>query len=463
MFLPLLLSGTLSAPVFAQEVDLAPVPTPVDYNLPDVGRGWRNHLLAAGNVTLVNYLVWQFNWLAGEPWANVRPSDIRHNFQNGFTWDTNQLGTNFFAHPYHGSVYWGAARGAGLSFWESVPYTLAGSLAWELFAETEQPSINDLIATTAGGMVLGESMYRLAGEVLDDSAGGVERVLREVGAGVISPARGVNRLFSGQAWHRGPAGQQRGTQIHLDLGLDRVSIQRLGGTERFVPSILLAVQMEYGELASRRKDGIVRPFDFFDLYVAANFADSALAGSQAYAQGVLRGWSQAISTDTGALHDNNVLALVQSFDYQGANIARFGGMGVGLADYLLVRIDTDRRLRLGVDVQWNFLTGVTSPVATQGRDYNMAAGLSVGVTARYQMGRWGELQLRAREFFLSVVSGARGNEFIGYARLAYEVDIWRRFGVGISPNLINRRGRYDTGTSLNALQLEAQVYLRWRP
>src|SRR5919106_2562680 len=60
-------------------------------------------------------------------WKNLRttPDLDRDPFR------INQLG-----HPYQGSIYYGAARSAGLSYWESLLYTLAGSFIWETAGET---------------------------------------------------------------------------------------------------------------------------------------------------------------------------------------------------------------------------------------------------------------------------------------------------------------------------------------
>ena len=59
-----------------------------------------------------------------EDFAKVNLSSIKENFKTGFVWDNDQFSTNLFAHPYHGGLYFNAARSNGLSFWESAPYAL---------------------------------------------------------------------------------------------------------------------------------------------------------------------------------------------------------------------------------------------------------------------------------------------------------------------------------------------------
>ena len=51
---------------------------------------------------------------------------------------------------------------------------------WEVAAEVEPPAINDLIATTIGGIALGEMTHRLSSLVLDDSKRGFGRFTREL-------------------------------------------------------------------------------------------------------------------------------------------------------------------------------------------------------------------------------------------------------------------------------------------
>ena len=55
-------------------------------------------------------------------------------------------------------MYYGFARALGLNFWESLGYTFAGSLFWEITGETTPPSKNDQIMTGFGGSFLGEPL-----------------------------------------------------------------------------------------------------------------------------------------------------------------------------------------------------------------------------------------------------------------------------------------------------------------
>ncbi|HOO21971.1 MAG TPA: DUF3943 domain-containing protein, partial [Kiritimatiellia bacterium] len=70
-------------------------------------------------------------------------------------------------------------RTNGMSFGWSAAGALGGSLMWELFMETEPPSINDVLATTAGGIALGEITFRISSSLVNNHARGLERVTGE--------------------------------------------------------------------------------------------------------------------------------------------------------------------------------------------------------------------------------------------------------------------------------------------
>ena len=107
-------------------------------------RPWKAALETFG----LNMLVWSFDrYIVKEDWAYINGHTIKSNFKKGPVWDTDQFTTNLFSHPYHGSLYFNAARSNGMNFWQSAPFAAGGSLMWEFFMEYEPPSINDMLAT----------------------------------------------------------------------------------------------------------------------------------------------------------------------------------------------------------------------------------------------------------------------------------------------------------------------------
>src|SRR6185503_14476248 len=120
-----------------------------------------------------------------------------------FTWDYDGFQTNQIGHPFHGSIFFNAFRSNGYNFWQSVPATFAGSYIWETAAETQAPSINDLINTGFGGVMLGEVTHRMSNRLLSNHAHGFKRQASEIFAFLINPSNGLNRIMDGK-WGRVP-------------------------------------------------------------------------------------------------------------------------------------------------------------------------------------------------------------------------------------------------------------------
>ncbi len=78
----------------------------------------------------------------------------------------------------------------------SLAYSLGGSLLWETAGETTPPSLNDHINTAIGGAFIGEAAFRMASLLLEGS-GERPGFWRELGAAILSPPTGFNRLVFG--------------------------------------------------------------------------------------------------------------------------------------------------------------------------------------------------------------------------------------------------------------------------
>lgn len=221
---------------------------------------WR----ARTEVILTNVGVWAFNFfISQEDFAKITWSSVGGNFKHAFVWDNDKFSTNLFAHPYHGGLYFNAARCNGLSFWESVPYAFGGSLMWELFAERDPPSINDLIATTIGGIALGEMTNRLSLLVLDDSKVRGERVGREILSFIISPMRGLNRLITGEMWRYRSSystyHDYKRFPVQFSIGLGTRYLADKDHLFLGEHSPFLNLRLNYGRLFSAQNE----PYDYF--------------------------------------------------------------------------------------------------------------------------------------------------------------------------------------------------------
>ena len=114
-------------------------------------------LLAVAENFGLNALVlgWDY-YIQNRDYARISKNVLEHNFHTGLVWDNDSFSGNQFSHPFHGSMFYNTARENGLTFWQSIPFPVAGSLSWEFFCETNEPAVNDVLSTGIGGVLLGE-------------------------------------------------------------------------------------------------------------------------------------------------------------------------------------------------------------------------------------------------------------------------------------------------------------------
>jgi len=160
--------------------------------------------VAVGELAIVEFIPWAFakwgrTWEdPSKNWANVGFNTWWENLNNGWEYDGDNFLTNYFAHPYHGNLYFNVGRTNGYSFWESTAWAFTGSAAWEYFGEFYRPAFNDWVNTSVNGINLGEMTYRLSTMVTDNTATGWDRFWGEFFGTVINPVRGFNRIISGE-------------------------------------------------------------------------------------------------------------------------------------------------------------------------------------------------------------------------------------------------------------------------
>lgn len=145
------------------------MPYSITANYPHYKELWQNTavLFGAGFVTLGVLELLPENataWNKAE--VHKRPVFDRwwHNVKSGPVWDKDNLMFNYVLHPYGGAVYYMSARSQGFNMFYSFLYGLGVStFFWEYGIEAfmEIPSIQDLFVTPIGGILIGETFYRV--------------------------------------------------------------------------------------------------------------------------------------------------------------------------------------------------------------------------------------------------------------------------------------------------------------
>jgi hypothetical protein len=235
---------------------------------------------------------------------DVTPASVRRNLRGPWVVDDDPFQVNQVGHPYQGAMYHGAARSAGLNYWQSAAYTFAGSALWEVAGETTPPSINDQVASGIAGSFLGEALFRTANLLIDKSGGdvGVGRGLLVL---LLSPPTGVNRAVFGDRFDgvfptRDPAYDVR---VHVGAETPLQWISGPGAGRRY--DAVIDLFMEYG-LPARMGYAYDRPFDLFSLQVTATSANLQSLATR----GVLAGHRYGAGKDGGG-----VWGVFGSFDY----------------------------------------------------------------------------------------------------------------------------------------------------
>lgn len=218
-----------------------------------------------GNI-LINRYIFNFDF------SHISCSTIKNNLKHGFVWDNDDFVINQIGHPYQGSFYYSVSRANGLNYWQSLPFTVLGSLSWEFLCESDPPAINDIITTPIGGAALGEVTWRLSDLVLDDSKRGFQRFWREAAAFVINPMRGINRIFYGEAWrHRSSYYKYHDKvafPVKLAVGTGFRHLSNRFDIANGANNLQLHLGLEYGDAFSEED---TRPYDYFLMETKCGF------------------------------------------------------------------------------------------------------------------------------------------------------------------------------------------------
>lgn len=352
--------------------------------------------IAAAEITTVNLLVMGYDHLFLDmPCYRVTTQSIKDNFKlKRWWWDADYYHTNALNHPYHGALYYTAARDNGLDIGVSSLMTLGGSLTWELFCESERPAFNDLITTPVGGITLGEPMERITENVLDDSKSGLERVGREVVAFAINPVKGLNRLLRGDAWRvRGRSTKsKRRMETTVEAGIRRLDIS--DKTSFNTP--YLRMNVDYGDAMGQEGCGL---FDYFTLNLTATAGKDQPHVSSLMVKNQL--WCRPLK---GKGSTKAVVGLYNHYDYTNAH-PNFEGTTEGQRlshpyGYLeIASIGPGFALRTGQRTRWEqqlFVNGIAlgaTPIDTNhpggnNHGYSFGSGYGARMTSDLRVGNW---------------------------------------------------------------------------
>ena len=361
---------------------------------------------------------------------DVNLSSIRRNLRSSWIVDGDPFKINQLGHPYQGSMYHGFARSAGLNYWESLGYTFAGSALWEIAGETTPPSRNDQIMTGIGGTFLGEALFRMSSLVLEKGEG--PRFWRELGAAVISPATGFNRLAFDKRFDLIFASRNPAYYSRLGIGV-AATAQNVPGTSTKVDRNegLADFSLDYG-LPGKPGYTYTRPFDYFTFQATAS---SANVFENVMTRGLLIGKDYEAGNNT-----RGVWGLYGSYDYISPQAFRVSSTALSLGT------TAQTWLTNSIAIQSTALAGLgyaavgTSRGTPSERDYHYGVAPQALVALRLIFGESAALDVTAREYFVTRTAAVNtgGHDNIARADVAFTERIHRQHAVAVK-YLWNRR------------------------
>jgi len=456
-----------------------------------LGLGKKHPWWTLAQVTGVNAFVHFFDRVVtNQDFAQTTLHTWGENFKNGFVWDNDQFSTNLFMHPYHGNLYFNSARAQGLSFWESAPLAMVGSLEWEFLGEIEPPALNDLIATTFGGICIGEITNRISRIFLDDSKRGWQRFWRELGATIFNPMGELKRIATGDAWtvrhnhYRYHDYNRNPVEISISLG-DRYLADEgklFKGEQN--PYVSLAVQ--YGDPVN--EDEHNAPYDFFETELVFGLSKNQPILNQIHLLGRL--WSMPM------IERKNIRAefgLYQHFDYfdskpvkNGSDLTPYriseaAAFGPG-AVIQMPEVGMISRLEQRIFLNGILLGGTKSDYYNViDRDYNMGSGFSVKTKTHMELRHFGRFILNAHYYRIYTwkgydpdtdlssltedemlhlnSQGDKGNAALLVINPITVFDIAKNWSIELSGSYYSRRTRYKYYEDVKANTFEVRLGL----
>jgi hypothetical protein len=412
-------------------------------------------MVALGQTIAINTFVNRMDaWAFQQDWARSGTRAWGKNLRLGWEWDEDAFPTNMFAHPYHGGLYFNAARSNGLDYFQSVPIAFFGSWSWEYFGETYRPSLNDWFMTSFGGIALGEMFHRVSASIRDNTARGRPRTLRELAALPMDPIGGLNRILRGQWKGTGPNPPEHDPGSY---------VLRVGAGLRFAEGLVsdsgiakmgaVVIDLLYGDQFGQEYKS---PFDVF----GARLVLSPNGGFQTLrASGRLYGTN--LNKPTRRIR--HVLAVNQRYDYYKNPAQSVGGQSVEIGINSRWRFGSKGYgVRTAVFFDFVVLGAIDAPGTGLGeRNYDFGPGAGSRFELAFERHGARFFRLVTQGEYIHTVSGASADHVIDVTGFELTIPIAKGFGISGHAYHFNRNSRYSDAPGDVRDYNEGRVLLVW--
>ncbi len=326
-----------------------------------------------------------------------------------------------------------------------------------------------MVTTVVGGVAYGESIHRVSSAILDGSAHGTERILRETAAGLLNPARGISRLATGRAWRTtGPAEGRNAAAPRATVRAGARSISAPGSAPR---RTLPFVDLEWTE--GERLGAGRGVFSYHRIRVGLHPGDRFTLGRIEIRGALWRGEPR------GSPSLRSRLAAYVDLDYLDTDARRFAAQAltggwtgsVALGERTELGVETEASLVLlgSVDSDYARFAEIRG-VRERLRLYDFGAG--PGARIATYLHRDGRPAVEASYRFIALetlngsnIEGTRSRHLLHLVRASAHQDLVAGFGLGLELRLFVQDSRYgfpDFEDSV-AASSEARVHVSWRP
>jgi hypothetical protein len=418
---------------------------------------------------MINVFYETVNLIRGQVTARITPKSWWHNMSNGWVWDLDDFEVNQVGHPYQGNNYFTSGRANGLSFYESAALAAFGSGTWEYFGETNEPSLNDFINTTLGGIAFGEMFHRAAWLVRDTHATGRGRMWREIGATALDPLTGYNRFRTGDA---GRVTDKPADMVPSSLaGVTSFGVLWQGSETRAFDETgkpFLEVDLLYGDARTGQSR---TPYEAFSVRMR-------FGGGKGFSEARVRG--RLLGQPLGGSKFN--FNILQSYDYQSNDAYSTGAQSIEAAASVVQPLSPRTEVWF---LGWGGLTvlgavdslplGITErppppdePSGGQGvsegpRYYDYGPGSTFGATALFSR----DSRLFAAVLYegrhLYSLDGVRSNHFLQRGRVDLLLPLRGPLGLGVAGEVFFRQSFYqdEEQSQLEYRYPQFRAYLTW--
>ena len=362
---------------------------------------------------------------------------INHQKLSAWDWDDNQFTTNQIDHPYHGQIYFNAFRSNGYNFYESSIATVAGSYMWETGGETQHPSINDLVNTTFGGIILGEMTHRVSRNILARSRNGHNVVGNELVALLVNPVNSLNRWLDGKwgkkidAYYAADSSQ---ISAEFDMGFRRFDAKSGDFVQKGKNSMYSRLRFHY----SNGDHNYKRPFDEFHVNLEIGNGDSSLINA-VNVHALLSG-AEFFKTKRGS----HFGTLNAHYDFYNNDAFFYGAQSIVYNWNSEFTYKRENKLNLSLGAGAVVLAAVPDPYLLYGnsRNYNYGSGASY----RFK----GDLSLLNRILisanynggYFHTISGTDSYYILHAGSLEGSLRLFKRFSVNVASGYFSLEGHF---------------------